>query len=78
MDGVSDCRDWVRVANKEHIQDTDTGTDTATRATAKYWLYFLRGYPTRKDPIQLPRTIAKYAQTVLCQQNLLTDTCYFI
>jgi hypothetical protein len=29
-------------------------------ATAKYWLYFLRGYPTRKNPIQLPRTIAKY------------------
>lgn len=29
------------------------------RATAKYWLYFLRGYPTRKEPIQLPRTIEK-------------------
>lgn len=27
--------------------------------TAKYWLYFKRGYPTRKDPVQLPRTIEK-------------------
>lgn len=30
------------------------------RPTAKYWLYFLRGYPTRQDPVQLPRTIEKY------------------
>ena len=30
------------------------------RATAKYWLYFLRGYPTRANPVQLPRTIEKY------------------
>jgi len=30
-------------------------------ATAKYWLYFLRGYPTRDSPVQLPRTIEKYA-----------------
>jgi glutathione S-transferase len=29
------------------------------RATAKYWLYFVRGYPTRANPVELPRTIAK-------------------
>lgn len=29
------------------------------RETAKYWLYFLRGYPTRANPVQLPRTIEK-------------------
>ncbi|KAJ5107505.1 hypothetical protein N7456_004180 [Penicillium angulare] len=29
-------------------------------ATAKYWLYFIRGYPSRKEPVQLPRTIEKY------------------
>ncbi|KAJ9612673.1 hypothetical protein H2204_015014 [Knufia peltigerae] len=27
--------------------------------TAKYWLYFLKGYPSRAEPVQLPRTIEK-------------------
>lgn len=34
-------------------------TKNTLRATAKYWLYFLRGYPTRANPEQLPRTIEK-------------------
>jgi glutathione S-transferase len=29
------------------------------RATAKYWLYFLKGYPTRQNPESLPKTVAK-------------------
>ncbi|KAI1958157.1 hypothetical protein LOZ58_005272 [Ophidiomyces ophidiicola] len=40
-------------------------------ATAKYWLYFLRGYPTRKDPVQLPRTIEKLHQNTLKQWDIL-------
>ncbi|CAI6334296.1 unnamed protein product [Periconia digitata] len=40
-------------------------------ATAKYWLYFLRGYPTRKDPVQLPRTIEKLHANVLKQWDIL-------
>ncbi|KAL5364125.1 putative glutathione S-transferase GliG-like protein [Aspergillus floccosus] len=39
--------------------------------TAKYWLYFLRGYPTRKDPVQLPRTIAKLHENVIRQWDIL-------
>ncbi|KAK8044761.1 hypothetical protein PG993_004785 [Apiospora rasikravindrae] len=27
--------------------------------TAKYWLYFLKGYPNRQNPEALPRTVAK-------------------
>ncbi|KAL8832728.1 MAG: hypothetical protein Q9170_004772 [Blastenia crenularia] len=30
-------------------------------ATAKYWLYFLRGYPTRANPERIPKTIEEYA-----------------
>lgn len=39
---------------------TECLSSSVSRATAKYWLYFLRGYPTRANPIQLPRTIEKY------------------
>ncbi|RHZ55553.1 glutathione S-transferase family protein [Aspergillus thermomutatus] len=39
--------------------------------TAKYWLYFLRGYPTRKDPVQLPKTIAKLHENTLKQWDIL-------
>ncbi|KAK5636793.1 hypothetical protein RRF57_012506 [Xylaria bambusicola] len=41
--------------------------------TAKYWLYFLRGYPTRKDPVQLPRTIEKLHSNVLKQWDILEN-----
>lgn len=27
--------------------------------TAKYWLYFLKGYPNRQNPEPLPKTVAK-------------------
>ncbi|KAI0456044.1 putative glutathione S-transferase GliG-like protein [Xylaria acuta] len=40
-------------------------------ATAKYWLYFLRGYPTRADSIQLPRTIDKFHSNTLKQWDIL-------
>ncbi|KAL4913033.1 O-methyltransferase-domain-containing protein [Aspergillus aurantiobrunneus] len=39
--------------------------------TAKYWLYFLRGYPTRKEPVQLPRTIEKLHSNCLRQWDIL-------
>ncbi|KAI0869361.1 putative glutathione S-transferase GliG-like protein [Hypoxylon argillaceum] len=42
-------------------------------ATAKYWLYFLRGYPTRNDPVQLPRTIEKLHSNVLKQWDILEN-----
>ncbi|OAQ69406.1 glutathione S-transferase GliG-like [Purpureocillium lilacinum] len=41
------------------------------RATAKYWLYFLRGYPTRANPVQLPRTIEKFHSNTLKQWDVL-------
>ncbi|KAL3459740.1 O-methyltransferase-domain-containing protein [Aspergillus heterothallicus] len=39
--------------------------------TAKYWLYFLRGYPTRQEPVQLPRTIDKLHANCLRQWDIL-------
>ncbi|KAG2417905.1 hypothetical protein HFD88_001004 [Aspergillus terreus] len=39
--------------------------------TAKYWLYFLRGYPTRQNPVQLPRTIQKLHENCLRQWDIL-------
>ncbi|KAI1105361.1 putative glutathione S-transferase GliG-like protein [Jackrogersella minutella] len=40
-------------------------------ATAKYWLYFARGYPTRANPVQLPRTIEKFHSNTLKQWDVL-------
>ncbi|KAI0126666.1 glutathione S-transferase [Xylariales sp. AK1849] len=40
-------------------------------ATAKYWLYFLRGYPSRSNPIQLPRTIKKLHENTVKQWDIL-------
>ncbi|KAJ5190073.1 glutathione S-transferase GliG-like protein [Penicillium cf. griseofulvum] len=42
-------------------------------ATAKYWLYFLRGYPTRKNSVQLPRTIAKLHENTIKQWDILNQ-----
>ncbi|KJX94161.1 hypothetical protein TI39_contig4213g00002 [Zymoseptoria brevis] len=39
--------------------------------TAKFWLYFLRGYPTRESPVQLPRTIDKFREATMKQWDLL-------
>ena len=36
------------------------GTYNNLSPTAKYWLYFLKGYPNRKNPEALPKTVAKY------------------
>lgn len=48
-------------------------------ATAKYWLYFKRGYPTRKNPIELPRTIEKYESCAYLRShaNLEQTTCKY-
>ncbi len=35
----------------------------AIRATAKYWLYFLKGYPNRQNPEVLPKTVSKYGKS---------------
>ncbi|KAK8031971.1 hypothetical protein PG990_001705 [Apiospora arundinis] len=40
-------------------------------ATAKYWLYFLKGYPTRAESVQLPRTIKKLHDNVVKQWDIL-------
>ncbi|KAI1692508.1 glutathione S-transferase aclG [Ditylenchus destructor] len=40
-------------------------------ATAKYWLYFLKGYPSRQEPVQLPRTIEKLHQNTTKQWDIL-------
>ncbi|KAF4335435.1 O-methyltransferase [Fusarium beomiforme] len=40
-------------------------------ATAKYWLYFLKGYPNRQEPVQLPRTIEKLHQNTTKQWDIL-------
>jgi glutathione S-transferase len=49
--------------------------DWCGRATAKYWLYFLKGYPNRQDPEVLPKTVAKYvcaAVSLYPRDSLLT------
>ncbi|OJD30994.1 glutathione s-transferase [Diplodia corticola] len=40
-------------------------------ATAKYWLYFLRGYPTRQNPEPMPKTCAKLHANTLKAWHML-------
>ncbi|KAF2179230.1 glutathione S-transferase [Zopfia rhizophila CBS 207.26] len=40
-------------------------------ATAKYWLYFLKGYPTRANPEPLPKTVAKLHENTLKQWDIM-------
>ncbi|KIX09592.1 uncharacterized protein Z518_00672 [Rhinocladiella mackenziei CBS 650.93] len=40
-------------------------------ATAKYWLYFLRGYPNRQNPEMLPKTVAKLHSNTVKQWDIL-------
>ncbi|KAH7303235.1 glutathione S-transferase [Stachybotrys elegans] len=40
-------------------------------ATAKYWLYFLKGYPNRQNPEPLPRTVAKLHENVITQWDIM-------
>ncbi|CZT16513.1 related to glutathione S-transferase GliG [Ramularia collo-cygni] len=47
------------------------GIGQVASATAKYWLYFLRGYPTRANPVQLPRTIQKLHENTVKQWDIL-------
>ncbi|ETS77617.1 hypothetical protein PFICI_09679 [Pestalotiopsis fici W106-1] len=39
--------------------------------TAKYWLYFARGYPNRQNPESLPKTVAKLHQNCVAQWDIL-------
>ncbi|KAI1653957.1 glutathione S-transferase [Daldinia decipiens] len=39
--------------------------------TAKYWLYFLKGYPTRQNPTALPKTVAKLHENCVKQWDIL-------
>ncbi|KAH8773859.1 glutathione S-transferase [Diaporthe sp. PMI_573] len=39
--------------------------------TAKYWLYFLKGYPNRQNPDLLPKTVAKLHENVVRQWDIL-------
>lgn len=46
--------------------------------TAKYWLYFLKGYPNRQNPESLPKTVAKYVHLAAMLILLLTASSGFI
>ncbi|KAF1998240.1 glutathione S-transferase [Amniculicola lignicola CBS 123094] len=39
--------------------------------SAKYWLYFLKGYPNRENPEPLPKTVAKLHENVVQQWDVL-------
>ncbi|KAI4149523.1 MAG: hypothetical protein LQ340_004589 [Diploschistes diacapsis] len=41
--------------------------------TAKYWLYFSKGYPNRQNPEPLPRTVAKLHANCIAQWNILDN-----
>lgn len=58
---------WLLLLPKQHTLEFSSIymlTQMPCSATAKYWLYFLRGYPTRANPEQLPKTIKKYAKSL--------------
>ncbi|KAI1394565.1 glutathione S-transferase [Hypoxylon fuscum] len=40
-------------------------------ATAKYWLYFLKGYPNRQNPESLPKTVEKLHSNCVKQWEIL-------
>ncbi|RMZ66213.1 glutathione S-transferase [Pyrenophora seminiperda CCB06] len=46
--------------------------------TAKYWLYFLKGYPNRQNPESLPKTVANVVQQwdILEKRLALPDQQY--
>ncbi|KAF2122854.1 glutathione S-transferase [Lophiotrema nucula] len=39
--------------------------------TAKYWLYFLKGYPNRQNPESLPKTVTKLHSNCVQQWDIL-------
>ncbi|KAB8274688.1 S-adenosyl-L-methionine-dependent methyltransferase [Aspergillus minisclerotigenes] len=59
------------VAEKGAILSWTAYQTAALGPTAKYWLYFKRGYPTRANPVQLPRTIEKLHANTLRQWDIL-------
>lgn len=65
--------DWLgRTAFERGNVHSWTAYQTAgIGATAKYWLYFLRGYPSRAEPVQLPRTIKKLHENTVKQWDIL-------
>ncbi|KAL9084064.1 MAG: hypothetical protein Q9165_008265 [Trypethelium subeluteriae] len=74
------------IASRYDIDGTWSGRTVAERAmvftwtayqtaglgpTAKYWLYFSKGYPNRQNPEILPKTTAKLKELVLKQWDIL-------
>ena len=57
MDRISNSR--LRVSATLAKRDCPRCSDQSS-PTAKYWLYFLKGYPSRQNPEPLPKTISKY------------------
>jgi gliotoxin/aspirochlorine biosynthesis glutathione S-transferase len=57
-----EARDWTgRTATEKAAVMSWTAYQTAGLGpTAKYWLYFSKGYPNRQNPEPLPKTVAKY------------------
>ncbi|KAI3326355.1 glutathione S-transferase [Xylariaceae sp. AK1471] len=41
--------------------------------SAKYWLYFLKGYPNRQSPEVLPKTVAKLRENCAKQWQILEE-----
>lgn len=56
LDGIPD--GWNGVRRNVKIGTTEL-THHLIRPTAKYWLYFSKGYPNRQNPEALPKTVAK-------------------
>jgi hypothetical protein len=61
LDSVSDCRS--RVSDVEAKLRRELMHDG--RATAKYWLYFLKGFPSRDKPEPPIRAVEKYVVSIL-------------
>ncbi|KAJ0418005.1 O-methyltransferase-domain-containing protein [Aspergillus carlsbadensis] len=66
-------RSWTgrNAAEKGAVLSWTAYQTAALGPTAKYWLYFLRGFPTRQEPEQLPRTIDKLHSNCLRQWDIL-------
>ncbi|KAK0617474.1 O-methyltransferase-domain-containing protein [Immersiella caudata] len=64
---------WVgrTAAEKSSVLAWTAYQTAALGPTAKYWLYFLRGYPNRQNPVPLPRTIEQLHKDTLRQWDIL-------
>ena len=63
---------WFYSPFSPFILPVDTGLMLLLNsATAKFWLYFLRGYPSRTAPEPLPKTVGKLHSNCLRQWDIL-------